>query len=79
MFINIRQEGQTAEPEIRGRDFRKELEDRERVARDKRDRSRGITQNNTNLKHNQVQNQVPGHNKKMEITNECDKFIFRYD
>ncbi|KAK6195417.1 hypothetical protein SNE40_000853 [Patella caerulea] len=40
--LKYRQEGQSASHELRGRDFRRELEDRERSARDKRDgRNRG--------------------------------------
>jgi len=35
-----RQEGQGTQDELRGRDFRKELEDRERSSREKRDRGR---------------------------------------
>lgn len=41
-FVSPRQEGQNAAHELRGRDFRKDLEERERAVRDKRsDRSRG--------------------------------------
>ena len=39
MFCDCRQEGQGSANEIRGRDFRKELEDREKATREKRDRS----------------------------------------
>lgn len=38
--LKYRQDGQGTSDEVRGRDFRRELEDRERVARDKRDRNR---------------------------------------
>ena len=36
-----RQEGQGTSDELRGRDFRRDLEERERTVRDKRDRNRG--------------------------------------
>jgi len=36
-----RQEGQNASSELRNRDFRKELEEREKATREKRDRGRG--------------------------------------
>ncbi|CAH1780903.1 unnamed protein product [Owenia fusiformis] len=39
--LKYRQEGQYTREELRGRDFRKDLEERERVAREKRDRGRG--------------------------------------
>ncbi|ESO98936.1 hypothetical protein LOTGIDRAFT_114228 [Lottia gigantea] len=39
--LKYRQEGQSNYSEVRGRDFRRELEDRERTARDKRDGRRG--------------------------------------
>jgi len=38
--LKYRQDGQSASHELRGRDFRKELDDRERAVRDKRDRNR---------------------------------------
>lgn len=38
---HFRQEGQGAAEELRGRDFRKDLEDRERAVREKKDRNRG--------------------------------------
>ena len=40
MFINCRQEGQGSTDEVRGKDFRRELEDKERAAREKRDKDR---------------------------------------
>lgn len=41
--MSFRQEGQGTSEELSRRDFRRELEDRERSNRDKRDRNRGIT------------------------------------
>lgn len=38
--LKYRQEGQSATSELRSRDFRKDLEERERVSRDKRERGR---------------------------------------
>ncbi|CAE1288621.1 CWC15 [Acanthosepion pharaonis] len=38
--LKYRQEGQGAAEELRGRDFRKDLEDRERAVREKKDRNR---------------------------------------
>lgn len=38
--LKYRQEGQGTSDEVRGRDFRRELEDRERTVREKRDRNR---------------------------------------
>ncbi|XP_064615080.1 protein CWC15 homolog [Liolophura sinensis] len=38
--LKYRQEGQNSNEEVRGRDFRRDLEDRERAAREKRDRNR---------------------------------------
>lgn len=38
--LKYRQEGQGTSDELRGRDFRRDLEDRERVVREKRDRNR---------------------------------------
>ena len=40
-IIAYREKGQSSESELRGRDFRRDLEDRERAVRDKRDRDRG--------------------------------------
>lgn len=41
-FDFCRQEGQGTSDELRGRDFRRDLEERERTVREKRDRNRGI-------------------------------------
>lgn len=41
--LKYRQEGQGSSNELRNRDFRKELEDREKVSRDKRERGREST------------------------------------
>lgn len=41
-LIFRRQEGQGTSDELRGRDFRRDLEERERTVREKRDRNRGI-------------------------------------
>lgn len=41
-LIFCRQEGQGTSDELRGRDFRRDLEERERTVREKRDRNRGI-------------------------------------
>ena len=41
MLIFSRQEGQGTSDELRGRDFRRDLEERERTVREKRDRNRG--------------------------------------
>lgn len=40
-FHDNRKDGQNSLDDMRGRDFRKELEDRERAVREKRDRNRG--------------------------------------
>ncbi|XP_052830677.1 spliceosome-associated protein CWC15 homolog [Octopus bimaculoides] len=40
--LKYRQDGQGSIEELRNRDFRKDLEDRERAAREKKDRGRGI-------------------------------------
>jgi len=39
--LKYRQDGQNSKDDVRNRDFRRELEDRERVIREKRDRDRG--------------------------------------
>jgi len=41
MKLKYREKGQGTSEDLRGRDFRSELEDRERAAREKRDRDRG--------------------------------------
>lgn len=41
-LIFRRQEGQGTSDELRGRDFRRDLEERERTVREKHDRNRGI-------------------------------------
>ena len=41
LSVFSRQEGQDTSDELRGRDFRRDLEERERTVREKRDRNRG--------------------------------------
>ena len=41
LSVYFRQEGQDTSDELRGRDFRRDLEERERTVREKRDRNRG--------------------------------------
>ncbi len=42
-FLHFREDGQSTSKDLRGRDFRKHLEEREQAAREKRDRGRGMT------------------------------------
>ncbi|ELU07517.1 hypothetical protein CAPTEDRAFT_99375 [Capitella teleta] len=59
--IKYRQEGQNAAHEVRGRDFRKDLEDRERAVRDKRSDRSGRGKNSSSSKRPRIE-QIPAAN-----------------
>lgn len=56
--LKYREDGQTSRDDFKGRDFRKELEDRERIARDKR---RGEKESSTSYKRARI-DQLPASN-----------------
>ncbi|XP_069104057.1 spliceosome-associated protein CWC15 homolog [Argopecten irradians] len=59
--LKYRQEGQGTVDELRGRDFRRDLEDRERAVRDKRDRNRESGSSSSGSKRPRLE-QIPAAN-----------------